>query len=69
MSYTVARYALWILLCIPIIALGIGLLSSLFNEVLADSRVRKAKQEERAKKKRKASEEDAYWDTFKKERS
>ena len=69
MSYTIARYALWILLCLPVFVLGIGLFNSLINEMLSDSRARKARQEEKAKKqKRQTDEEDEYWDKFAKER-
>ena len=50
MSYSVARYALWILLCIPVFVLGFGLFGDLFESVLQESRAKKAKQDAEKKK-------------------
>ena len=48
MSYTIARYALWILLCIPVIVLGFGLCGDLMNSILQESREKKAKKDANA---------------------
>ena len=50
MSYTIARYALWILLSIPVIALGFGLCGDLMNGILQESRDKKAKRDAKAAK-------------------
>lgn len=61
MSYTIARYALWILLCIPVIVLGFGLISNLLDGMLQESRAKKAKQEaKKAKEQRRFSFEEEY---------
>ena len=61
MSYTIARYALWILLCIPVIVLGFGLISNLLDGMLQESRAKKAKQEaKKAKEQRRLSFEEEY---------
>ena len=43
MSQIFARYALWILLCIPLFVLGVGLCVDLLNDSLQELRGRKAK--------------------------
>ena len=45
MSYTIARYALWILLCIPVVVLGFSLLGNLLEGVLQENRTKKAKRD------------------------
>ena len=50
MSYTIARYALWIRLSIPVIALGFGLCGDLMNGILQESRDKKAKRDAKAAK-------------------
>lgn len=60
MSYTVARYALWILLCMPVLILGFALLSDLLGDLLEESRAKKARRQaqEADRKKRLAFEEE-----------
>ena len=43
MSYTIARYALWALLCIPVAVLGFALVGDLLDGILQDAREKKAK--------------------------
>ncbi len=60
MSYTVARYALWVLLSIPVAVLGFSLVGDLLDVILQDNRDRKAKKAAKDVKeqKRKSSEDD-----------
>ena len=61
MTYTIARYALWILLCVPIIILGFGLFGDLFEGVLQESRAKKAKRDAKeAKEQKRQAFEDEY---------
>ena len=61
MTYTIARYALWILLCIPIFVLGFGLFGDLLEGVLQENRAKKAKRDAKdAKEKRRKAFEDEY---------
>ena len=60
MSYTVARYALWVLLSIPVAVLGFSLVGDLLDVILQDNRDRKAKKaaKDAKEQKRKSSEDD-----------
>ncbi|MBO5516990.1 MAG: hypothetical protein J6A42_02755 [Firmicutes bacterium] len=61
MSYTIARYALWILLSIPVIVLGFGLCGDLMNGILQESRDKKAKKDAKlAKEQQRKSFEEEY---------
>ena len=62
MTYTIARYALWILLCIPVVVLGFGLISNLLEGMLQENRAKKAKREaKKAKEEKRSSFEDEYF--------
>ena len=53
MSYTIARYALWALLCIPVAVLGFALVGDLLEGILQEARVKKAKQNAKQKQEQK----------------
>ena len=53
MSYTIARYALWVLLCIPVAVLGFALVGDLLEGILQDAREKKAKQNAKQKQEQK----------------
>ncbi len=50
MTTTIARYALWILLCIPMIVLGFWMFWNLFDGVLQESRAKKQKKDKQTAK-------------------
>ncbi len=59
-----ARYALWILLCVPVFVLGFGLLGDLVNSILQDNKVRKARKDAKdAKARRRDALEEEYWNS------
>ena len=60
MTITIARYALWILLCIPVAILGFSLFGDLLEGVLQESRSKKEKKDalQRKEDKRKAFEDE-----------
>lgn len=61
MTVTIARYALWILLSLPIIVLGFGLLGDLMEGVIQEDRTKKAKRDAKeAKEQKRQSFEDEY---------
>ena len=61
MDYTIARYALWILLCIPVVVLGFGLIGNLFEGLLQENRAKKAKRDaKKAKEQDRRSFEEEY---------
>ena len=60
MNYIAARYALWILLCIPIIILGFALSGNLFDELLRQLRAGKAKQEAKQAKQARGSDSEEF---------
>ena len=61
MSYTIARYALWVLLCIPVIVLGFSLTGDLLEGILQENREKKAKRDaKQAKDEKRKSFEDEY---------
>ena len=61
MTYTIARYALWILLCVPVFVLGFSLLANLLEGVLQENRAQKAKRDaKKAKEKDRRSFEEEY---------
>jgi prephenate dehydrogenase len=69
MTITIARYALWILLCIPVFVLGFGLLGDLLDGVLRESRAKKAKRDAKnAKDQKRQSFESEYKKTHGTER-
>ena len=53
MTITIARYALWILLCIPVVVLGFGLVGDLLDGILQENREKKAKREAKQAKEQK----------------
>ena len=53
MSYTIARYALWVLLCIPVAVLGFALVGDLLDGILQDAREKKAKKNAKQKQEQK----------------
>ena len=53
MSYTIARYALWALLCIPVAVLGFALVGDLLDGILQDAREKKAKKNAKQKQEQK----------------
>ena len=62
MSITVARYILWILLCIPVAILGFSLVGDLLDGILQENRDKKAKKEaKQAKEQKRKSFEDEYF--------
>ena len=62
MDYTIARYALWILLCIPVVVLGFGLIGNLYEGMLQENRVKKAKRDaKKAKEQNRSSFEEEYF--------
>ena len=65
MTYSIARYALWILLCIPVLVLGFGLIGNLLEGMIQENRAKKAKREA---KKAKEQKHDALEDEFLKSR-
>ena len=52
MTYTIARYALWILLCIPVFVLGVGLCGDLMNGIIQENREKKAKRDAKSARER-----------------
>ena len=50
MTITIARYALWILLCIPVAILGFSLFGDLSEGVLQESRSKKEKKDAQQRK-------------------
>lgn len=61
MTYTVARYALWILLTIPVLVLGLSLCTDLLDGVLQENREKKARREAKeAKQQKRSSFEEEY---------
>ena len=61
MSYTIARYALWILLCIPVIVLGFSLIGNLLEGMVQENRAKKAKRDaKKAKEQNRRSFEEEY---------
>ena len=61
MSYTIARYALWILLCIPVLVLGFGLIGNLLEGMIQENRAKKAKRDaKKAKEQNRRSFEEEY---------
>ena len=61
MSYTIARYALWALLCIPIVVLGFSLTGNLLEDVLQQTLEKKAKRDvKQAKEQKRRDFEDEY---------
>ena len=65
MSYTVARYILWIRLTVPVAILGLGLCWNLIDNILQESRERKAKKEA---EKAKAQKRDYFEQEYRKSR-
>lgn len=53
MSYTIARYALWVLLCIPVAVLGFRLVGDLLDTILQDSRKKQAERDAKTAKEQK----------------
>ena len=60
MSYTIARYALWALLCIPVAVLGFALVGDLLDGILQDAREKKAKNTKPEKEQKVDSLEQEY---------
>jgi hypothetical protein len=60
MSYTIARYALWALLCIPVAVLGFALVGDLLDGILQDAREKKAKNAKPEKEQKVDSLEQEY---------
>ena len=61
MTYSIARYALWILLCIPVIVLGFSLIGNLLEGMIQENRAEKAKRDaKKAKEQNRRSFEEEY---------